>query len=167
MNRVFVIFGVILFVVALTVGVTKDAVTNILNTNDTIVTIGSVTSTDITRFDALVNSQILVTAGRYDSFESPEGTPYQVDTSNTYIVSLIGKPIDSGFAANASIGYGDDAVQNSLVAPTNSVLVWDITFKNINGGEGFDILVEIPIDKYPWIKFVGSSYNFTAIAYRR
>jgi len=103
---------------------------------------------------ALTNSQVTLTAGHYDTFESPRGTDYQVDSGQTlYIIEIKGTPVASASTdTRITIGYGDDAVDNSPNPATKAVIVFEMSFRTQDGLEQLmPVWVPIPTDKYPWV----------------
>ena len=59
-------------------------------------------------------------SGNYSSFEQPVGTAYQVAGGKQFIVTKIGTT-GKNEAVEINIGYGDNAVSDSAVEPTNPV----------------------------------------------
>lgn len=130
--------------------------------------VNDITFRNPARMIALVNSENPVTAGRYDTFESPRGTDYQVPAAGPiYLVQFHGTPLASVNAAiHVEIGYGDDAVSNSIAAPTNAVIVWNVAYPSADGlSLPVSVHLEIPAGKYPFIVSTGGNYNISVLAY--
>ena len=127
-------------------------------------TVGSLTEGNWTNMVALTNSQDEITAGYYDSFESPRGTDYTVPAGETlYVVSFIGLPEVAASADQVFvIGYGDSAVNNSAGAPTNAIVVCALTWETIDGVPAqVPLFCPIPAGKYPFVVSSGAG-NFQA-----
>lgn len=58
----------------------------------------------------------------YSTFEHPDGTPYSVTAGKTLYITRVRFTSTAG-PGRISIGYGDDAVDDSALAPTTPVLV--------------------------------------------
>ena len=99
------------------------------------VTVGSLSTYNLESLITLVNSDTPITGGNYDSFERPRGSPYQVPPDTTFwAVRFNGTPLAaSGQDVEISLGCGDDAVSDSLSAPTNAVVIASITWVAENG----------------------------------
>ena len=140
---------------------------NLRSTTD-IWRVGTLETTDLTGLVALTNSQSDLTADRYDSYESPRGTDYQVPTGETlYITTLHGTADAAVVDLHIQVGYGDDAVNDAVGAPTNSVTVFEFTWRDAvdaGGGQSVPISVWIPIpaDKYPWVRPLNVPMNIQA-----
>lgn len=97
-------------------------------------------------------------SSQYMTFESVNGTDYQVATGKTlYITKLI---IEVGTAgARVAIGYGDDGVPSQVGAPTNAVLITQgtspYTVEALSRTQEFDVFFSIPATKYPFAKMDG------------
>lgn len=89
--------------------------------------------------------------GKYNTLEAPQGTDYQVPAATIYYITRIACV---GDAANTVIQllYGDDAVSDSAVAPTNPVYISPF-FKCCTADICYprDIFYEVPAGKYPAI----------------
>lgn len=128
------------------------------------ITIGSLDDGNWANMVALTNSQDEITAGYYDSFESPRGTDYTVPAGDTlYVVSFIGLPEVASSADEVFvIGYGDTAVNNSVGAPTNAVVVCALTWEAVDSVPAqVPLFCPIPAGKYPFIVSSGAG-NFQA-----
>ena len=113
---------------------------------------------------ALVNSQDILTANSYDSFESPRGTDYQVPAGQTiYITNLLGFPHSpASTSEHFHIGYGDTAVNDSVAAPTNAIIVCDYSWESADGPPApVPMFCPIPAGKYPFVQPSGDG-NFQA-----
>ena len=114
---------------------------------------------------ALVNSQDTLTAARFDSFESPRGTDYQVPANTTlYITEVVGRPNDAASTTEiVRIGYGDTAVNNSTAAPTNALVVCAYTLESSDGPAlPVGLFCPIPAGKFPFIQPSGAgNYQVT------
>ena len=114
--------------------------------------IAGATTRDPRDLVALVNSQATVQADRWDSFESPRGTDYQVPAgATTYIVQLEGVPATSTQDVSIQIGYGDTAVANATSAPDAAVIVYAITVDDGLLPAPREVLIPIPAGKYPFM----------------
>jgi len=123
--------------------------------NKSVYKVGSILTPDATEIVTLVNSVDTVTADRYDSYQSPRGTDYVAPAATTlYIGYLIGAPDVAGAASvHVRIGYGDDAVSDSVAAPTNAVIVWDVSYENpANLLNPRSVWIPIPAGKYPFLQ---------------
>lgn len=114
----------------------------------------------------LTNQSGAVTASRYDTLESPQGTGYQVGSGKTlYINRWQGWPDTTGLTiVNIRIGYGDTVVHNSVSAPTNAITVYDATFPANSSPTGapFPVFIPIPAGKYAWASINGA-FNIQAV----
>ena len=118
-------------------------------------TVGSITTRNETALVSLTNSMDILTDNRYDSYQSPRGVNYQTPAGVTlYIGYLMGTPDTAGSTAvHVRIGYGDEAVSDSLAAPTNAVIVWDASFENpANMSNPRSVWIPIPENKYPFLQ---------------
>ena len=128
--------------------------------------LGSIETRNITEARALVSSQDLVGSSRYDTLERPRGTDYQVPAGKKlYLGKLLGIPVvASTGTCTLDIGYGDDAVANSVSAPTNAKVV--VTF-TVPGGTDrkieIDLFGEVPAGKYPYGYGTDASFQFTLL----
>ncbi len=106
---------------------------------------------DLRSFSAVASNN------NYDSFQMPVGTFYQVPNNIKFIITKI---TSTGSTANTKfqIGYADDSVDDSGVAPTNPVfltpLIPNETANIIYQAGG--ILV-VPTTKYPFIMSTGGT----------
>lgn len=100
-------------------------------------------------------------ANRFDTLQSPEGTNYQVPAGKTFFISRI---IWTGTALGNAvvIGFGDNAVSDSVTAPTNAqnltpstIGVFRVTVANQVQSE--NLLIAIPAGKFPFIKSIGGA----------
>lgn len=128
------------------------------------ITIGSLSEGYPGDMVSLTNSQDTLTAGNYDSFESPRGTDYTVPVGQTlHVIAFIGHP---EVAASTSqvfvIGYGDNAVDNSAGAPTNAIVVCALTWEAVDSAPAqVPLFCPIPGGKYPFVVSTGAG-NFQA-----
>ena len=128
------------------------------------ITIGSGVEGPLSDFVALTNSQDILTADRYDSFESPRGTDYAVPAGKTfYLTALLGLPHVTGSTdEHFHIGYADDAVNDSVAAPTNPIIVCDWSWESTDSNPiVLDLFCPIPAGKYPFVYSSGAG-NFQA-----
>ena len=136
--------------------------------NKSVYTAGSILTVDPTELVTLVNSVDSLTAERYDSYQSPRGTDYQVPAGLTlYIGYLMGTADVAGAPPiHLRIGYGDDSVSDSVAAPTNAVIVWDASFEDpATIPNPRSVWVPIPTGKYPFIRMApGGSIMAVGIA---
>jgi len=89
---------------------------------------------------------------KYNTLEQPQDTDYQVPPAKTFYITGIKC---TGDAANTVVQllYGDDAVSDSAVEPTNPVYISppckcctaDVCYSH-------DVFFEVPAGKYPAIK---------------
>lgn len=116
---------------------------------------------------ALTNSVSTVTANRYDTFESPRGTDYQVPSGQTlYINNLVGHHTTHGSAhASVQIGYGSTGVSNSATAPADAVIVFSYTEHDHDVQvEPIDVWIPIPAGMYPFLLVdQGAGYQATGV----
>ena len=126
--------------------------------------IAGVGTRDPTDFIGLCNSQRYVVDGRFDTFESPQGTDYQVPAGKTLYIIFLAGTLDKTTQHSLRIGYGDDGVANSASAPTNAVDVAVFALALITGGPQERALwVKIPAGKYPWLRVDGEQWNYYAV----
>lgn len=89
---------------------------------------------------------------KFNTLEAPKATDYQVPADKTYYITRISCV---GDAANTLVRilYGDDAVENSAVAPTNPVYITPF-FKCCTADVCYchDVFYEVPTGKYPAIE---------------
>ena len=108
-------------------------------------------------------------AGRYMTFESPDGTDYQVPANKTFKITRMIYFSTGNDITMSSIGYGDDGVAEGAAAPTTPKYVLG------NGDAGFygslfggtanlhvpppvvDVYAEVPTGKYPFLKCVATT----------
>lgn len=133
-----------------------------------IITRAGITTIDGSTFIPLVNSTDGITSSRYDTYEHPRGSDYQV-SGQFHLVRIIGTPRTTGNTpVDVHIGYGDTAVSNSAVAPTNAVTLLDLSYSS--GTDLNDVIVWLPIPdgKYPWIQVTsGQLWNVQALGYEK
>ena len=122
--------------------------------------VGGSTTRDPSDGVALVNSASPVTAGNYDTYESPRGTDYQVPTGQTlYITQLTGSPqVATSTSETLTVGYGDTAVGDSTAAPDSAVVVFVTSWESVDGAPArLDVFVPVPAGKYPFVLPSGAS----------
>lgn len=93
--------------------------------------------------------------GKYDSIEIPSGTKYQVPAGYKLIITKI---IYSSSVADGSfeIGYGDTSCDDAEAAPTNAVILTGIIHSKVAFTKYTeDVIVEIPEEKYGYIRAFG------------
>lgn len=101
----------------------------------------------------LVSSTSPVTAGRYDTLQSPRGSAYSVPADRTlYLGSILGTPhASASLDTTITLGYANAAVSNSSAAPDTPVIVFSYTYRTADGALlPADIFVPIPEGKYPF-----------------
>jgi len=99
----------------------------------------------------------LASAGNYSTLEIPVDTEYQVPAGNKFVV---GKIQAKSLVADVSfrIGYGDTIVNDSGTPPTNFIeLTQPYPIVLVNGIEEINLIIEIPVGKYPCIRAVGGT----------
>lgn len=128
--------------------------------------IGSIETWDPTELKTLVTSQEDVTSGRYDTLESPRGTDYVVPAGKTLYIGKLqgGTGQASGANGRIEIGYGDDGVADSVSAPTNALVVYQIRHRTSDGLRPWDedVWIPIPAGKYPYVR-LGGAGNLTVV----
>lgn len=107
----------------------------------------------------------LTAAGKFCSLEFPLEVDYQVPAGKTFYITgllLTGGAINAG----CQFGYGDDAVGEGDVAPTNAVPISKPIVNPIaNDSRYFSFFAPVPAQKFPYIWGVGgaSSINVFGI----
>lgn len=113
---------------------------------------------------ALTNTQYDLTAFRYDTYQAPRGSAYRVPAGKTlYLVQIAGRPkTASSTPVDLQMGYADEAVADSISAPTGARVVWEVSWVAVNGPpDPIDVMVPIPEGKYPWVR-ASSTGNYQA-----
>ena len=128
--------------------------------------VGSAETRDPTLLKCLINTQTQLDLNRYDSFDSPRGTSYQVPTGKTlYITKVQGSILQAaGADVGIEVGYGDTHVEDSVAAPTNVIPIYLTKFFTINGLQlDLDVWIPIPTGKFPYIYLMNNVGNFSAM----
>lgn len=103
------------------------------------------------RITTLLNPTLNLGNGRYDSLDSPLGTDFIVPAGFEFHVTDGDMPHDPPESV-ISFGWGDTHVENSIAAPTNSVIAFRITLDDGSPHE-FTMHVIVPAGKYPFVRF--------------
>ena len=114
---------------------------------------------------ALTVSSTTITAGSYDTLESPRGSAYLVPSDkDLYITAWTGNPhVDASTDFTLEIGYGDTSVSNSATAPTGATVVYALSWRAADGPpEPQDAWIPIPGGTYPFVRPVGAAGAFSA-----
>ena len=114
---------------------------------------------------ALTIGSSIVSAGSYDSLESPRGTAYVTPTDRTLVISSwVGAPQTAASSDfTIEIGYADSAVADSSTAPAGATVVYATSWRTADGTlvhEGG--WIPIPGGKYVFVRPVGGSIVFSA-----
>jgi len=132
-----------------------------------VVTVNGIDTRDLGKIVALTNSQTDVTSGRYDSFESPRGTNYQVPAGQTlYLAHIEGQSGSVGGLETIRIGYSTETVDNQVASPAGAVTVMEFSLNSATTDAHRDIFIPIPEGMYPWISMTGSG-NLQATGFLR
>ena len=115
---------------------------------------------------ALTTSSSAITAGNYDTLESPRGSAYMApEDKGLYIIAWTGNPhVNPSTDFTLEIGYGDTVVSNSSSAPTGATVVYAVTWRSADGhAEPREAWIPIPSGKYAFIRPVGAAGAFSAV----
>jgi len=108
-------------------------------------------------WDGLVMLNSSGSADQYTSFQYPVGTYHQVESGKVLRCGLIIYSVGK-ISTSIAVGYGDDSVLNSAVAPTNYVeLMNGLLCEVVNRCSCEPVYLEIPSGKYPVAFFFDNS----------
>ena len=126
---------------------------------------GTTTSKDPSDAVALTTST-LVTAGQWDTLQSPQTVDYQVPAGKTLVITTWQGSIHAAAGTNVrlEIGYGDAAVGNSATSPTGAVVVYETSWVTADGAPAeHAVWVPVPAEKYPFIQPHGGDLSLAAV----
>ena len=104
-----------------------------------------------------------VDATKHSSFRYPDDTYYQVPAGKVFIITHIQVNCLTS-PGGYSVGYGDDTVWNSAVAPTNyKSIEMKSYFLTAFQQQDFDVYLEIPAQKYGEIYGLSGNVNMGII----
>lgn len=104
----------------------------------------------------LVNATTGAATDNYDSADFPRGTDYSVPANRSLRIGAVQASNPTSGAATVEIGYGDTHVENSVAAPTNSVLLGTWSLPASSTVTTIDTAVSVPAGKHPWVRVVGT-----------
>lgn len=95
-------------------------------------------------------------ASRYDRFQAPIGTAYQVTAGKTlHIVKLVF--FNNTIGTYIQISYGDNAISDAVTVPTNNKFITQLLANpGANLPQQLDVDLQIPASKYPHLYAAGA-----------
>jgi hypothetical protein len=127
--------------------------------------IGQVTipANNFSALTTLVNRTEDATGGNYDSLDSPRGSTFSTADSLFRILSFHFDPNTAG--ATVEIGYGDDAVTDSVAPPTANQVVFSQTLSG-TASATTPVFIPIPRNTVPYARVSGvATWNLSVEAW--